>query len=74
LKAGQAEKILKARKDPAFAKVLSVKELNAQQSASRLALRRAVRVVEARLEELDESIAGLKRKSSSQDSRRRPST
>jgi hypothetical protein len=74
LKAGQAEKILKARKDPAFARVLSVKELNAQQSASQLGLRRAVKVVEARLEELDESIAGLKRKSSNQDSRRRPST
>lgn len=74
LKAGQAEKILKARKDPAFAKVLSGKELNSQQSASQLGLRRVVKVVEARLEELDESIAGLKRRSSNQDSRRRPST
>ncbi|WVF70427.1 hypothetical protein IAT40_005217 [Kwoniella sp. CBS 6097] len=62
MKVSQAEKFLKARQDPAFAKVMQVQDLSPEQSASRSSIRKAVQVTESRLEELDSSINGLRRK------------
>jgi hypothetical protein len=44
MKARQAEKLFKARKDPTLEKIMSVRQLSVQQSASQLKLRKAVQV------------------------------
>ncbi|WOO77876.1 Nucleoporin [Vanrija pseudolonga] len=71
MKVGQAEKFVKARKDPSFARAMQIKELSPQQAAAQLRLRKVVQMTEARLDELDAGIAGLKRRSEhNRDSRR----
>ncbi|EKC98548.1 hypothetical protein A1Q2_07144 [Trichosporon asahii var. asahii CBS 8904] len=64
MKAGQADKFLKARKDPSFARAMQVKELSPQQHADQVRLRKIVSMTESRLSELDTGIAGLKRRAS----------
>nr|XP_019047643.1 hypothetical protein I302_04259 [Kwoniella bestiolae CBS 10118]OCF26573.1 hypothetical protein I302_04259 [Kwoniella bestiolae CBS 10118] len=62
MKTGQADKFLKARQDPSFAKVMQIKDLSPEQASSQLKLRKAVQVAETKIEELEASIAGLKRR------------
>ncbi|KAK8846598.1 hypothetical protein IAR55_005684 [Kwoniella newhampshirensis] len=62
VKVGQADKFLKARRDPSFARVMQIKDLSPEQAAIQVQIRKAVQVAESRLEELDESVAGLKRR------------
>ncbi|OCF34018.1 hypothetical protein I316_04364 [Kwoniella heveanensis BCC8398] len=62
MKVSQAEKFLKARRDPTFARIMQVQELSPEQSASQNRLRKAVQITESRLEELESSINGLRRK------------
>lgn len=64
MKAGQADKFLKARKDPSFARAMQVKELSPQQQADQVRLRKIVSMTESRLSELDTGIGGLKRRAS----------
>lgn len=64
MKAGQADKFLKARKDPSFARAMQVKELSPQQAADQVRLRKIVSMTESRLSELDTGIGGLKRRAS----------
>ncbi|WWC87343.1 uncharacterized protein L201_002232 [Kwoniella dendrophila CBS 6074] len=63
MKTGQADKYIKARQDPSFAKVMQIKDLSPEQAANQLRLRKAVQLVENKIEELDTSITGLKRRS-----------
>ncbi|KAK6904192.1 hypothetical protein I203_107708 [Kwoniella mangroviensis CBS 8507] len=62
MKTGQADKFLKARQDPSFAKVMQIKDLSPEQAASQTRLRKAVQVADTKIEELEASIAGLKRR------------
>ena len=62
MKTGQAEKFLKARQDPSFARAMQIKELSPQQSADQVRLRKVVQMTEARLAELEAGIGGLKRR------------
>ncbi|WWD00126.1 hypothetical protein V866_007034 [Kwoniella sp. B9012] len=62
MKTGQADKFLKARQDPSFAKVMQIKDLSPEQAASQTRLRKAVQIAETKIEELEASIAGLKRR------------
>nr|XP_018265939.1 uncharacterized protein I303_02316 [Kwoniella dejecticola CBS 10117]OBR88097.1 hypothetical protein I303_02316 [Kwoniella dejecticola CBS 10117] len=62
MKTGQADKFLKARHDPSFAKVMQVKDLSPEQAASQTTLRKAVQVAESKIEDLDASITGLRRR------------
>lgn len=64
MKAGQADKFFKARKDPSFARAMQVKELSPQQQADQVRLRKVVSMTESRLSELDTGIGGLKRRAS----------
>lgn len=66
MKLGQAARFMKAREDPQFAKAMQIKELNPQQAADQIRLRKVVQMTEARLDELDAGIAGLKRRSKPQ--------
>lgn len=62
MKTGQAEKFLKARKDPSFARAMQIKELSPAQSAGQNRLRKVVQITDSRLSELDAGIASLKRR------------
>ncbi|KAK4685887.1 hypothetical protein P7C73_g4252, partial [Tremellales sp. Uapishka_1] len=62
MKVGQADKFLKARQDPSFARVMQIKDLSPSQAASQVKLRKMAQMTETRLEELDAGIIGLKRK------------
>lgn len=62
MKTGQAEKFLKARKDPSFARAMQIKELSPAQSAGQTRLRKVVNMTDSRLSELDAGIASLKRR------------
>lgn len=69
MKAGQAEKFMKAREDPSFANAMQIKELSPQQAADQIRLRKVVQMTEARLDELEVGIAGLKRRSKRDNAR-----
>ncbi len=44
MKIGQADRFLKAKQDPSFARVMQVRDLNPEQAASQVKLRKAVQV------------------------------
>lgn len=67
MKAGQAEKFLKARQDPSFARSMQIKDLSPQQAADQLRLRKVVQMTESRLNEVEAGIAVLKRRSDRRD-------
>ncbi|WRT65194.1 uncharacterized protein IL334_002137 [Kwoniella shivajii] len=67
MKVGQADKFLRARQDPSFAKVMQVKDLSPEQASSQLKLRKSVQIAETKIEELDASIAGLRRRAERQE-------
>lgn len=72
MKARQAEKFLKARQDPSFARAMQIKELSPQQSADQVRLRKVVQMTEARLAEVEAGVNGLKRRTERRDSRHTP--
>ena len=72
MKISQAEKLVKARRDPDFARNMEVKDLSPQQSANQVRLRKSVQATEVRLEELEAGISGIKKRLNRRQSGRQP--
>lgn len=70
MRVGQADKFLKARQDPSFARVLQVKDLNPEQAANQTKLRKTIQMIDARLEELSTGVSGLRKRVDRRDSGR----
>lgn len=73
MKIGQVEKLIKARRDSSFSEAARLMDLDPEQAAYQAKLRKATQDAEGQIEQLENLLAGLKRRAERQEHRQNPS-
>ncbi|AFR95835.2 nucleoporin family protein [Cryptococcus neoformans C23] len=73
MKIGQVEKLIKARRDSSFSETARLMDLDPEQAAYQAKLRKATQDAEGQIEQLENLLAGLKRRVERQEHRQNPS-